>query len=48
MEDILRMVNICKDYEMGEETLHVLKNVSLTVRKGEFLAVLLPGPENPL
>ena len=43
MEDILRMVNICKDYEMGEETLHVLKNVSLTVRKGEFLAVLGPS-----
>ena len=42
-EEILRMTNICKDYEMGGEILHVLKNVDLTVEKGEFLAILGPS-----
>ena len=45
-EEILRMKDICKDYkdyDMGNEVLHVLKNVSLTVRRGEFLAILGPS-----
>jgi len=42
-EEILRMEKICKDYIMGEETLHILKDIDLTVKKGEFLAVLGPS-----
>ncbi len=40
---ILQMKNICKDYVMGEETVHVLKNIDLTVEQGEYLAVLGPS-----
>ncbi|SEA16946.1 putative ABC transport system ATP-binding protein [Lachnospiraceae bacterium NK3A20] len=40
---ILRMEHINKDYEMPGETLHVLKDVSLTVHEGEFLAILGPS-----
>ncbi len=40
---ILRMKNICKDYVMGNETVHVLKNIDLTVEQGEYLAVLGPS-----
>lgn len=40
---ILEMKDICKDYKMGEDVLHVLKKVSLTVRRGEFLAILGPS-----
>ncbi len=37
------MRDICKDYVMGDETLHVLKHIDLSVEKGEFLAVLGPS-----
>ena len=37
------MQNINKSYRMGNHSLHVLKNVSLTVEKGEYLAILGPS-----
>lgn len=42
-ETIINMQNICKSYQMGTELLQVLHNVSLTVEKGEFLAILGPS-----
>ncbi len=42
-KEILRMEHINKNYEMAGETLRVLKDVSLTVEEGEFLAVLGPS-----
>lgn len=41
--NIITMQNINKSYRMGNNSLHVLKNVSLTVEKGEYLAVLGPS-----
>jgi lipoprotein-releasing system ATP-binding protein len=38
-ENILRAENIVKDYISGEETLHILKGVSLTIRRGDAVAV---------
>ena len=40
---VITMRNINKSYEMGEQSLHVLKDVSLTVNKGEYLAILGPS-----
>ena len=37
------MNKICKDYDMAGSVLHVLKDIDLTVEKGEFLAVLGPS-----
>lgn len=37
------MENICKDYNMGKNVSHVLKNVCLEVRKGEYLAIMGPS-----
>ena len=42
-EEILKMQGITKEYEMGEETSVVLKGIDLSVRRGEFLAVLGPS-----
>lgn len=42
-EEILKMEGITKEYEMGEETSVVLKGIDLSVRRGEFLAVLGPS-----
>lgn len=43
MEHIISMQNINKSYQTGENKLHVLKDVSLTVKKGEYLAILGPS-----
>lgn len=42
-EAVITMENINKSYAMGSEPLHVLKDVSLTVKKGEYLAILGPS-----
>ena len=41
--EILRMKGITKEYVMGEEISHVLKGIDLSVREGEFLAILGPS-----
>lgn len=40
--DVIKMRNINKSYRMGTQSLHVLKDVSLTVKQGEYLAILGP------
>ncbi|MDU5260973.1 MAG: ABC transporter ATP-binding protein [Clostridium celatum] len=40
MNDIVVLKNINKSYTMGTNTLHVLKNINLTVEKGEYIAIL--------
>ena len=37
------MKDINKYYQMGEEPVHVLKDINLTIKKGEFLSVLGPS-----
>ena len=36
---ILEMRNICKDYPMGKTVTRVLRDVSLDVAEGEYLAI---------
>ena len=40
---ILTMTDICKDYYQGKDPVRVLKNVNLTVEKGEYLAIMGPS-----
>ena len=40
MEHIIQMEGINKYYKMGAESLHALREVNLTVERGEFLAIL--------
>lgn len=40
---IIEMTNINKSYMKDKEALHILKDISLEVSKGEFLAVLGPS-----
>ncbi len=40
---IIELEHINKFYQMGENQLHVLKDVSLTVEKGDYLAILGPS-----
>ena len=41
--NVITMKNINKSYRMGTQSLHVLKDVSLTVKQGEYLAILGPS-----
>ena len=43
MEPIIQMSRVNKYSQVGEEKLHALRNVSLTVDRGEFLAILGPS-----
>lgn len=43
MEEVIRISNLHKFYNQGENRLEVLKGISLTVTQGEFLAILGPS-----
>ena len=38
--EILRVENICKTYEMDNAPVHALSDVSFSVDKGEFVAII--------
>ena len=40
---ILKLTDICKDYIQGKEPVHVLKNINLTIEKGDYLAIMGPS-----
>lgn len=42
-KNVIEMKQIEKDYKIGNQTLHALKSVSMTVQEGEYLAVLGPS-----
>jgi putative ABC transport system ATP-binding protein len=35
--------SVCKDYDMGGEVIHALRDVSLTINRGEYVAVMGPS-----
>lgn len=40
---MIQINHLMKSYKLGGETLHALNNVSLTIDKGEFLAIIGPS-----
>lgn len=40
---ILKLTDICKDYVQGKEPVRVLKNINLTVERGDYLAIMGPS-----
>ncbi len=40
METIIKVQNITKSYKMGKTRLEVLRGIDLTIKKGEFVAVI--------
>ena len=43
MMPILKLTDICKDYQQGREPVRVLKNINLTVERGDYLAIMGPS-----
>ncbi len=42
-KEVIRTVNIARSYQMGEEIIHALKSVSITVQRGEYVAFMGPS-----
>jgi putative ABC transport system ATP-binding protein len=40
---MIQVSNICKDYVLGDTVVHALRHVTLTVRAGEFVAIMGPS-----
>lgn len=43
MEKIIEVSNLCKSFESGSQKVEVLKNISLDVKKGEFVSIMGPS-----
>ncbi|MGB5486036.1 MAG: ABC transporter ATP-binding protein [Lysobacterales bacterium] len=44
MNDVLiECRSVCKDYDMGGEVIHALRDVSLTINRGEYVAIMGPS-----
>lgn len=41
--EILRTENLCKSYEEGGNKVHALKDVNISINKGEFVAIVGPS-----
>ena len=42
-EDLILITDIGRKYVIGAETIHALKSVTLTIKKGEFVALMGPS-----
>jgi putative ABC transport system ATP-binding protein len=41
--NLIRLENISRRYEMGSETVHALRDVSLNIQRGEYVAIMGPS-----
>jgi putative ABC transport system ATP-binding protein len=41
--EVIRLDHVSRLYEMGDTTVHALDDVSLTIRRGEFIAIMGPS-----
>ncbi|MBO4864353.1 MAG: ABC transporter ATP-binding protein [Eubacterium sp.] len=40
---MIELNNVCKNYQIGSETIHALDNASLNIEKGEFVSIIGPS-----
>ena len=43
LSEIIRLENVVKVYRAGDVTTYALRGVNLTVRRGEFIAIMGPS-----
>jgi ABC-type lipoprotein export system ATPase subunit len=45
---VIEIKDVVKDYKLGDVAVHVLKNISLEIARGDFVAIMGPsGRANP-
>ena len=40
---LIKMDNICKNYELGGEVIHALSAIALNIEKNEYIAIMGPS-----
>jgi putative ABC transport system ATP-binding protein len=43
MEEVIKIKDVSKSYEMEEVKVQALKNINLTVKKNDFIAIMGPS-----
>jgi putative ABC transport system ATP-binding protein len=43
METVIEAINVCKTYKLGEIDVEVLKNIDMSVNRGEFISIMGPS-----
>src|SRR5881275_1724455 len=40
---VIRLINLSRRYQMGSETIHALREVTLEIERGEYVAIMGPS-----
>ncbi|WP_159022985.1 ABC transporter ATP-binding protein [Formosa sp. L2A11] len=43
MDNVIEITNIIRDFKLGQETVHVLKGIDLTIKRGDYIAIMGPS-----
>jgi len=43
MSNVIKIRNIIRDFQLGQETVHVLKGIDLDIDRGEYVAIMGPS-----
>lgn len=43
MSNVIEIKNIIRDFQLGQETVHVLKGIDLNIKRGDYLAIMGPS-----
>ena len=43
MEAVVEVKNVCKNFILGKEEIQILKDINLTIEKGEFVSIMGPS-----
>ncbi len=43
MDNIIETTNLCKSFKLKDQTIEILKNINLEIKKGDFCSIMGPS-----
>jgi len=43
MNEIIKLQNVCKNFQMGDSVVHAVESIDLDIKKGDFIAIVGPS-----